>query len=161
MELQEVRKAIERFAHCKLRAYIDALQPGPRAITSEKEFSDPVWKTIYLTGFEVVLLDSPLLQRLRLIKQLGVAHWVFPGAVHTRFEHALGTLYQVQELTDSINRASGQHHELLISDGDRRLLRMTALCHDLGHGLMSHVSENALRSRPEVEKIKLAFIDEH
>src|SRR4051794_24808551 len=114
MELSDLQTAVERFAEKQLRPYLDFLK-RPKQRRTGKEISDPVWKTIHLTAFEVVLLDSPILQRLRLIRQLGVAHWVYPGAVHTRFEHALGTLYQVQELIDAINRSAAEDEAPVIS----------------------------------------------
>ena len=79
----------------------------------------------------IPLLDHPLLQRLRYRKQLGVNHLVFPGAVHTRFEHALGVL----GLTQRLCRIYG------ISGPDRKLLEAFALVHDIGHGPFSHQIE--------------------
>ena len=160
MDLRELQNALEELASAQLNAYTKGLSDELIAHSS-KEFSDPVWKTIYLTPFEVAIVDSPLCQRLRLIKQLGVAHWVYPGAVHTRFEHSLGAVFQVQELVESINRSARGRKDLLISPADQSLLRLTALCHHLGHGVMSHVSENALKSFREAEDLRLQFVDEH
>jgi HD superfamily phosphohydrolase len=159
IDLQVFQEYINRFTEGQLRKYIDYISTGS-VPQLPKEFSDPIWATIYLTPFEVVITDSPLFQRLRLIKQLGVIHWVYPGAVHSRFEHSLGALYQLQQLLDSIQREGVRKPEVAISDDDRCLLRMTALCHDIGHGLMSHVSENALRNSSEAENLRLAFADE-
>src|SRR4051794_15197468 len=101
--LSSFQREIELFVEGHLRDYIAQItkQSIPRA---PKEFSDPVWATIYVTRFEIVIIDSPLFQRLRRIRQLGVVHWIYPGATHTRFEHSLGTLYQMQQLIDSVNR---------------------------------------------------------
>jgi deoxynucleoside triphosphate triphosphohydrolase SAMHD1 len=161
VQLQELQTNLEAFASSQLEAYTNELS-AENIARAPKEFSDPVWKTIYLTPFEIALIDSPLFQRLRLIRQLGVAHWVYPGAVHTRFEHSLGTLFQIQELIESINRAAPKDkRELLISPSDQSVLRLTALCHDLGHGVMSHVSENALKSLLGVDNLRLDFVDAH
>jgi len=79
----------------------------------------------------IPLIDHPNLQRLRYRKQLGVNHLVFPGAVHTRFEHALGVL----GLTQRLCRIYG------ISGRERKLLEAFALVHDIGHGPFSHQIE--------------------
>jgi HD superfamily phosphohydrolase len=129
---------------------------GLRRSPSPKEFNDPVWKTILVQPIEVIFLDSPLLQRLRGIRQLGVAHWTYTGATHTRFEHTLGVLHQVQALVDSLNR---RHREIIINNELVNFLRLTALCHDIGHGLMSHVSENALRRFDDIQELSLGFQD--
>lgn len=96
-------------------------------------------------------MDSPLLQRLRRIRQLGLASYVFPGANYTRFEHSIGVLHQTQRVIESIRRnastlALRKHlpHEEPISRSEEALLRITALTHDVGHGFLSHVSERAL-----------------
>ncbi|MFO7821516.1 MAG: HD domain-containing protein [Lentisphaeria bacterium] len=80
------------------------------------------------------LIDHSLFQRLRGRKQLGINHLVFPGAVHTRFEHALGVL----GLTDRVCRMYD------IAGADRRLLCAYALLHDIGHGPFSHQIEPIL-----------------
>jgi len=120
---------------------------------SAREINDPVWSTISLSPFESLFIDSPLFQRLRRIRQLGVVHWVYPGALHTRFEHSIGTLHQVQQLIDSINRSAPGSINIEYTT----LLRFAALCHDLGHGSTSHVSEKALSRRSEVSSILLEF----
>jgi len=79
----------------------------------------------------IPLIDHPLFQRLRRRKQLGVNHLVFPGAVHTRFEHALGVL----ALTERLCRIYG------ITGRERKLLGAFALIHDIGHGPFSHQIE--------------------
>lgn len=79
----------------------------------------------------VELVDHPLVQRMRRHKQLGINHLVFPGAVHTRFEHALGVL----GLTEKLSRLYGMDQH------DRKLLGAFALLHDIGHGPFSHQIE--------------------
>lgn len=130
---------------------------------ASKEFNDPIWGTIVLEPHEVTILDSPLLQRLRRIRQLGVAHWVYPGAVHTRLEHSIGVCHQVSRLVASINRhrisaqADDPDAGPLLNIRTSRMLRLTGLCHDIGHGLMSHVIENALRNDDSCEELLLAY----
>lgn len=145
---------VESFADDHLRPYLDRIEASVDRLQHSqetKEFNDPVWKTISLFPFEVLIVDCPLLQRLRQIRQLGVVHWVFQSAHHTRFEHTIGVLHQTQQLATSLNA-----HRLPPSPEDPlpdtwvKLLRLAALSHDVGHGFMSHVSENALASSEEV-----------
>ena len=100
---------------------------------------DPVWGTITLAPHEAAVLDTPLVQRLRRIKQLGGAHLVFPGAQHTRFEHTVGVIHQTERICKGLQQAKGSAD---LTDIDVTNLRMAALCHDLGHGPFSHSSES-------------------
>lgn len=153
--LDEHRSRIEAMVERLLRPYIEELRRGISSPRS-KEFNDPIWGTLYLRAEEVVVLDSPLIQRLRRIRQLGVVHYVYPAASHTRLEHSLGVVHQVQRMITSLNgrgfegqNDSGRESHGVIDKPMESTLRMAALCHDIGHGFMSHVSEYALdRNRP-------------
>ncbi len=158
--LEQHRQALEGLAEALLRDYINrcaASSWGHRA----KEFNDPIWGTLQVRAAEVVIVDSPLLQRLRRIRQLGVAHLVYPAAVHTRLEHSLGVAHQVQELTDSIatHAWSDSGTPPVLQPWHVSLLRLGAICHDVGHGFMSHVSENALDNNRHCDDLRLAFQD--
>jgi HD superfamily phosphohydrolase len=146
------RQRIEELGEILLRPYLSRL--GDTSLSSKlrsKEINDAVWQTIVLTPLEVLILDSPLLQRLRRIRQLGVVHWTYPCALHTRLEHSIGAVLQVQRLIDSMNlHSAGERLPIELVN----VLRLTALCHDIGHGLMSHVSENALRQNAGVERLR-------
>ena len=96
-----------------------------------KIIKDPVHGYVEVEDFALALLDSPALQRLRYIKQLGFSYLVYPGANHTRFEHSLGTMF----LADVASRRFG------LSDDERTLVVAAALLHDIGHGPFSHASE--------------------
>ena len=125
--------------------YIERIERVGLAPSSPKEVHDPVWGTIALTPLDVAVIDSPIIQRLRHLKQLGVAHWVYPGANHSRFEHTLGVLHQTEQLITAINRSSlTTYNERVIGDEERGVLRLAALMHDIGHPFFSHVSEYAL-----------------
>jgi HD-GYP domain-containing protein (c-di-GMP phosphodiesterase class II) len=142
--LAEFQRIAEAFAAKHLDDYVIAIKRRGRN-PGRKEINDPLWGTIGLTGPEVAVIDSPLLQRLRLIRQLGVAHWVYPGALHTRFEHTLGVLRQVQYLCEAINNLGAQQNMRDLIDPNKvNLLRLAALLHDVGHAAFSHVSEHAI-----------------
>ena len=132
-----------------LHPYVERIKSVGLLRLGPKQIHDPVWGTISLRPLEVAIVDSPLLQRLRHLRQLGVAHWVYPSAGHSRFEHSLGVLFQTQQLTSAINRAGEtKYSQQVISDDDVQMLRVAALIHDVGHPVLSHVSEYALRLDP-------------
>ncbi len=144
--LSDLQLLAEDFAAAHLDDYVAALRISDAGVR-RKEVNDALWGTIGLTPLEVAILDSPLLQRLRYIRQLGVVHWVYPGAGHTRFEHTLGVLHQVQRLIQALNALGTQKgHQQLIDPGKVQLLRLCALLHDVGHAAFSHVSEKAFET---------------
>lgn len=106
-----------------------ALGPG-----KAKVIRDPVHGDVFLTDLEMSVVDSPEFQRLRRIKQLGMTHLVYPSANHTRFEHSIGALHLAGRIADKL--------ELAIEEKSK--IRMAALLHDLGHGPLSHTSEELL-----------------
>ena len=113
-----------------------------------KIIKDPVHGYVEVEDYALALLDSPVLQRLRYIHQLGFSYLVYPGANHTRFEHSLGTMY----LADVASRKFG------LSDAERTLVTAAALLHDIGHGPFSHASEPILeqllhRTHDDIEGI--------
>lgn len=103
---------------------------------------DNVYGFIYLTKEEKELLSTPYFQRLNHIRQLGLAYFVFPGAVHTRFSHSLGVLYIAEKM---IQRLKKINYELLTEDKNKdkyhKILRLAALLHDIGHYPLSHTIE--------------------
>src|ERR1035441_3016931 len=121
-----------------------------------KTINDPVWGTVDVLPAEIAVLDSPMLQRLRGVKQLGMAYLVYPGAVHDRLEHTLGVLEASQRMIDALAR-NGEHRRRFGIPEDDSIpqpsrmditsTRLGALFHDVGHGPCSHVLESALRNR--------------
>ncbi|WP_408998398.1 HD domain-containing protein [Syntrophus buswellii] len=103
-------------------------------MSEAREIRDPVFNFIRLTGTEADIVNSSVFQRLRGIRQLAFANLVYPGALHTRFEHSLGVCH----VTDLMAKA------LDVSAEERDLLRLSALLHDIGHGPFSHISEDIL-----------------
>lgn len=141
--LVALQAVAEELAAHYLGDYTKALKAGAADRLGPKEINDAMWGTVPLSAIEVAVLDSPLLQRLRFLRLMGSAHWVYPGAVHTRFEHAIGTLYQVRQLIDSLNakaaaNALNEPHgrglpSELIDKDDAQLLRLSSLFSHVGH----------------------------
>jgi HD superfamily phosphohydrolase len=118
-----------------------------------KQINDPIWGTVELLAWEVALLDTPLLQRMRGIRQLGLAQPVFPGANHGRFEHIIGVVAAIEEAIRALSRQIGRwnlehkdHPLPAIEEKDRYALRLAALFHDIGHGPFSHALEPVLEA---------------
>lgn len=105
------------------------------------EIRDPVHGYIKITGVERAVIDSPFVQRLRRIHQLAGAYMVYPGAVHTRFDHVLGAMHVAGLMAESI--ANNIHlDKTKIQD-----IRLAALLHDVGHGPFSHLFEEVLAEK--------------
>lgn len=135
------------------------LKAHPQSLlTDSKQIHDPIGKVVELQPWEVFILDSPLMQRLRLIRQLGVGHLLFPTSGYSRFEHSVGALQTATEMFDSIvtNHATrSAARKVEDEEGFKRLrtiVRLAALLHDIGHCVFSHVSEKHYGRTPEVEK---------
>jgi len=161
LSLQELKLFAENFASEHLTLFVREIEVSNKQF-SRKEINDPLWGTISLSPVEVALLDSPLLQRLRYIRQLGVVHWIYPGAGHTRFEHTIGALHQAQTLATAINELALQRGSApLIEQSQLQTLRISALLHDCGHGAFSHVCEQALSILPDLEQVSTQFAKDH
>ena len=99
---------------------------------------DPLWNNIRVDGPYLRLMDSAPFQRLRYVRQLGLAHLVYPGATHSRFEHALGA-YHLARLTVRVLDDAGELGA--VPELDRHLVVAAALLHDIGHYPFSHALE--------------------
>ena len=160
-DLAVLSAAIQRTFGPDLESYAQSLRQHelPRSF---KVINDPIWYTIRVESWELPILDSPVVQRLRQIHQLGLAGFVYPAAGYSRFEHSIGALYQTQRMIESINRNaraySAQVHlsiEQPISRANEILLRLAAILHDVGHCFLSHVSERALMHLQNVGELSM------
>ncbi len=112
------------------------------------EIRCPIHGFIGLNDWEWSVISQPAFQRLRRIRQLAWTDYVYPGAMHTRFEHSLGVMHTATLLYDAIWRSSADvlTSELAYDDAghkrDRQLVRFAALLHDVGHAPFSHASED-------------------
>jgi HD superfamily phosphohydrolase len=99
---------------------------------------DPLWNNIRVDALALQLVDTPVFQRLRYVRQLGLAYLVYPGATHTRFEHALGA-YHLARLTLSLLDERGELDGVALEE--RSIAQAAALLHDVGHYPFSHALE--------------------
>ena len=100
---------------------------------------DPLWNNIRLEPEALALVDTPAVQRLRYVRQLGHAFLVYPGATHTRFEHALGTYHLARRVLTQLEEVEGRRAD----PGESLTVRVAALLHDIGHYPFSHALEEA------------------
>lgn len=110
-----------------------------------KIIRDPIHGDIKFDRLFLDLLDSPEIQRLYNIKQLGFAHLVFPGAHHTRLEHSLGTYFMALKAAEKLE----------LNSEEKKSFVCASMLHDIGHGPFSHTSESILRSSLKVDHVDL------
>ncbi len=116
------------------------------------EIRDPIHGSIFLTDGEEALIESVEFQRLREIKQLGFAEFSFPGATHNRFLHSIGVSHNAGKIFDSIFKAyffQKPSNKLRF----RQITKLAALLHDIGHGPLSHTTEEVM---PAVDELQIS-----
>jgi HD superfamily phosphohydrolase len=127
------------------------------------EIRDPIHNFIRLNSNERKVLDSRPFQRLRYIHQLGLTYLLYPGATHRRFEHSLGVMELASRVYDVITNPANIHDSVrdeVPQDSFnhqywRRVLRMAALCHDIGHLPFSHAAEKELPLKDGIMNVLL------
>ena len=120
------------------------------------EIRDPIHGSIYLTDGEVAIIESVEFQRLREIKQLGFSEFSFPGATHNRFLHSIGVSHVSGLVFDGVFRAfpfKRSANKLRF----RQLVKLAALLHDIGHGPLSHTTEEVM---PQLSDLKIKIYSE-
>ncbi len=111
-----------------------------------KVMRDAVHGDIELSTLEAELIDTPEMQRLRGIRQLGTAHLVYPSAVHTRFEHSLGTCWMARRMIEALRRNA------TVSSDEETSIRAAALLHDITHIPFGHTLEDERRVLPRHDR---------
>jgi HD superfamily phosphohydrolase len=124
-------------------------------LSKKKIFNDPVYGFITIpSGLVFEIIEHPYFQRLRRIRQLGLTDFVYPGALHTRFHHALGAMHLMSTALDTL-RAKGT----FIWDAEYEASLIAILLHDVGHGPFSHALETAIFKEVHHESISLYIME--
>jgi HD superfamily phosphohydrolase len=116
---------------------------APRAAPAQKDFNDPIWKIVTLDQLQAAIVDLPLIQRLRRVRQLGLAYLVYPGAHHSRLEHSIGAMKAATSMFDRMTTGTNLTADACANL--RPIIGIAALIHDSGHPACSHVGERVLR----------------
>lgn len=125
------------------------------SFNKKKIINDPVYGFVTIPSELIFdLIEHPYFQRLRRIKQLGLSNWVYPGALHTRFQHVIGAMSLTGQAVDLL-RWKG----IEITDEEKDAVCAAVLLHDMGHGPYSHTLEEVLIKGVHHEAISLAFME--
>ncbi|MGO8920290.1 MAG: HD domain-containing protein [Stellaceae bacterium] len=170
-ELTQLRARLAEKTNGLAKYVFDVLAPSliptgsqPLAAGVEKVINDPIWKIFTLNQSVLPLIDLPVMQRLRRVRQLGLVHLVYPGTHHSRFEHSLGAMCAAAQMFDAL--ALSAKMEQNFSRRTRNVVLAAAILHDTGHPVFSHVGERVLQRalRDEFDAIEAilreAFPDE-
>lgn len=124
-------------------------------MNKKKIFNDPVYGFVsipYSILFD--LIEHPFFQRLRRIKQVGLTHLVYPGALHTRFHHALGAMHLMRQAIEVL-----RSKDVKITGAEAKAVSIAILLHDIGHGPFSHALEHTLVDAHH-EELSVLFMQE-
>lgn len=124
-------------------------------MNKRKIFNDPVYGFVTIP-YDIIfdLIEHPVFQRLRRIKQLGLTDYVYPGALHTRFNHALGAVHLMTQAIEVL-RSKGAD----ISDEEAEAVTIAILLHDIGHGPHSHALEECLVTGISHERLSTVIMN--
>lgn len=128
-------------------------------VKNHKQIYDCVHGFIWISNYACKIIDTPYFQRLKQLQQLGTCHYVYPTAIHSRFEHSIGTYYLAGRILKCISERTNKkdiekwlklesnlkHDEL--NDHVCELIKIAALCHDIGHGPFSHTFDDSFLPR--------------
>ena len=150
-EIDGIRKDVESFVEWIFQHHKDYSRAGRKVI------HDGVWGTTSFENFEIALINTPLIQRLRQIHQTAYTYLTYPSTQHTRFEHTLGVTAQVKNLFRALNdnfSSSAKSRKKLLSKELYRTLRVASILHDCGHGPLSHSTEEIYKNLKENTLLK-------
>lgn len=123
---------------------------------TQKIMNDPVYGFVTIkSGLHFKIIEHPYFQRLRRIKQLGLTDYVYPGAHHTRFHHAIGAMHLMQQAIDVLRSKGNQ-----ITSDEEEAVISAILLHDIGHGPFSHALEKTVVNGFHHEKLSILFMNE-
>ncbi|MGZ3921765.1 MAG: HD domain-containing protein, partial [Bacteroidia bacterium] len=120
-----------------------------------KIINDPIYGFVTLPNDLIYdLINHPYFQRLRRIKQLGLTNLVYPGALHTRFHHAIGAMHLMQEAVLTLKQK-----DIAITEDEEQAVLIAILLHDIGHGPFSHALEHSIVKGISHETISSFFMN--
>lgn len=125
------------------------------SLNKNKIINDPVYGFVNITSELIFdLIENPIFQRLRRIKQLGLSNLVYPGALHTRFQHVIGAMSLASQAVEVLRSKGVQ-----ITNEEKDAVCAAVLLHDIGHGPFSHTLEQVLIKNVHHEELSLAFME--
>ena len=131
-------------------------------IKPERELRDPIHGFIPIYEHELKIIQDPVFQRLRRIKQLSFGYFVYHGAEHSRFGHSLGVMHLVDRSISKIIQTNKKYgSNIKIDDDDIKLARLAALLHDVGHYPFSHALDKANIIEENHEKYSQVLVKDH
>lgn len=126
-----------------------------KGLNKKKIINDPVYGFVTIpSDFIYDLIQHPLMQRLRYIKQVSMTHLVYPGALHTRFQHAIGATHLTSLAIDTL-----RSKDVFISEAEEEAVLVAILLHDIGHGPFSHSLEHTIIEGVSHEMISAILMD--
>lgn len=144
-KIEFIRNQVNDFCKDVMAGYViechDYCGKHSLSFSNTKSFYDSVWGTIEIYEGEIFILDSPILQRLRHIKQLGLANLLYASADHSRFSHTLGVIQTADKMQSQVEKELKKKN-VSKDDGVRQIIRLAAIFHDTGHMFCSHASES-------------------
>ncbi|MBN1215257.1 MAG: HD domain-containing protein [Candidatus Lokiarchaeota archaeon] len=118
-----------------------------------RKLNDPIFGLIELNKIESIIVDTPLFQRLRYVKQLALANYIYPSANHDRFSHSLGVFFLTNRICETLDKKNNH----ILDPINVKNLRMAALLHDLGHSPFSHALEFYKKDDFDTQKFPFFF----